>query len=274
MKPLYPVIIGSVLLTAGCASNEPPAELQSLKQQVTHMQQDPTVNQFAAVELDDAKKQVETAEKAWSSDDDAAYEHQRYLAETQLGLTRQRAELGSIEHQLKEAESRRSDLLLSARKQEVTEARSAAASAEEQLKAIQSEMQNVKAEQTRRGLVLTLQDVLFEVDKAQLQPGGRRTIQTLAEFLRDNPATNVTVEGFTDAQGTDQYNLALSQQRAQAVVDELTSAGIARERMAVKAYGEQYPVASNDSPSGRQQNRRVQMVLSDKGKGYLNPSQQ
>jgi len=267
------MIIGSALLVVGCASNEPPAELKNLQQQVSQMQQDPTINQFAAVELDDAKKRVKDAETALDDNKDA-YEHQLYLAENQVDLTRQRAVHGSVQNQLKEAEGRRSDMLLSSRQQQLNQAKSAATTAEQKLMALQSEMENVKAEQTNRGLVLTLQDVLFETDKAQLQPGGQRTIQTLAQFLQENPETNVTVEGFTDAQGSDQYNMKLSQERAQAVVNELTTAGISRDRMAVKAYGEQYPVATNDSSAGRQQNRRVQMVLSEKGERYQNPSQQ
>lgn len=271
MKLLYPVLMCSTLLATGCATREPPSSFQTLTQEIRQLQQDETVNRYAAVELDDAEKQVERTKSALD-EDETAYEHQLYLAENQINITRKRAEAGSIQNQLKEAENRRSELLLSAREREIDRAKSKAASAEDQLKRLQSEMKNVKAEQTNRGLVLTLQDVLFELNKSELHAGGKRTIQTLAEFLQENPETNVTVEGFTDALGDEQYNMELSRKRAQAVVNELNASGIARNRVDVKAYGEQYPVATNESEAGRQQNRRVQMVLSGKDQDYKNPS--
>src|SRR5690606_31611821 len=121
----------------GCATREPPSSFQALTQDIKQLQQDETVNRYAAVELDDAEKQVERAKSALD-EDETVYEHQLYLAENQINITRKRAEAGSIQNQLKEAENRRSELLLSAREREIDRAKSKAASAEDQLKRLQS----------------------------------------------------------------------------------------------------------------------------------------
>jgi outer membrane protein OmpA-like peptidoglycan-associated protein len=90
------------------------------------------------------------------------------------------------------------------------------------------------------------------------------SIDILADFLRKYPKRSVLIEGFTDI-GTETYNLGLSQQRADAVRDSLRARGIDTERITAKGYGKQFPVASNKTPAGRQQNRRVEITILDEG---------
>jgi OmpA-OmpF porin, OOP family len=105
--------------------------------------------------------------------------------------------------------------------------------------------------------------VLFEYDKANLKPGAQQNLYRLVTFLNEHPDQTVVIEGHTDSKGSDTYNLDLSQRRAQAVQGFLLSNGIGGERIAVRGYGEAYPVASNDTMAGRQQNRRVEIVVSE-----------
>lgn len=112
-------------------------------------------------------------------------------------------------------------------------------------------------------MVLTLGDVLFDLNKADLKASGEQTIGRLAQFMREYEDRRVRVEGYTDSTGKDSYNQQLSERRAEAVRDALVSQGIERRRVETKGYGEQYPVASNDTSAGRQQNRRVEIVISD-----------
>jgi len=128
---------------------------------------------------------------------------------------------------------------------------------------IQQDLQALEARSTARGMVVTLQDVLFDSGKARLRSGGVRSLERVAGVLKNYPERRVMVEGFTDSQGGESYNLELSRRRADAVKEQLETLGIPDQRIQTHAYGEAYPVADNDTASGRQQNRRVEIVFSD-----------
>jgi outer membrane protein OmpA-like peptidoglycan-associated protein len=112
-------------------------------------------------------------------------------------------------------------------------------------------------------MVITLGDVLFGTDLARLNPEGIRTAQKLANVLQQNPQRTVLVEGFADSTGTAAHNQDLSERRATAVRTALQDMGVTRDRVAIRGYGEAYPVAANDTNANRQLNRRVEIVLSD-----------
>jgi outer membrane protein OmpA-like peptidoglycan-associated protein len=111
--------------------------------------------------------------------------------------------------------------------------------------------------------VLTLDDVLFDTGKAQLNPGAERSIDQITAFLKDNPGRRVQVEGFTDSQGNDDFNLELSQSRADAVAMAIIQRGVDAQRVRALGYGEGYPVASNAEAGSRQLNRRVEIIVSN-----------
>ncbi|MCR4297995.1 MAG: OmpA family protein [Gallionella sp.] len=129
----------------------------------------------------------------------------------------------------------------------------------------QQEMQlkELNARKTERGLVITLGDVLFNTNKAQLKSGGIRNVQKLADFLKQYPKHVVLVEGHTDSTGSDSFNQELSDRRANAVRTALIDKGIGGDRVTTRGYGEAYPIAGNDTSAGRQLNRRVEIILSD-----------
>jgi len=108
--------------------------------------------------------------------------------------------------------------------------------------------------------------VLFDLNKAELKPAGMRGVQKLAEFLNDNPERKVVVEGYTDSTGSASYNQQLSERRAQSVMRALTRAGVDAQRIQTVGYGEEYPVASNDTPASRAMNRRVEVTISNDNK--------
>ena len=127
------------------------------------------------------------------------------------------------------------------------------------------ELSDLKAKQTERGIVLTMGDVLFEFGKSELSSVAIRNVDKLADFLQQHPARNLLIEGHTDSVGLDEFNLALSEKRANVVRDQLVAKGIAAERITTMGYGKKYPVAGNDTPAGRQQNRRVEVVILNEG---------
>ena len=127
------------------------------------------------------------------------------------------------------------------------------------------EMSDLKAKQTERGIVLTMGEVLFATGKSDLSAGAMQSVIKLAEFLQKQPNRNVLIEGHTDSTGSDQLNMTLSQKRADAVKEALTGKGVSEGRIVAKGYGKKYPLASNDTPAGRSQNRRVEVIVLNEG---------
>jgi len=125
------------------------------------------------------------------------------------------------------------------------------------------QLKELNAKKTDRGLVITLGDVLFGVNKAQLESGGLRNLQKLADFLKQNPQQKVLIEGFTDSTGSNDLNKELSERRAESVRTALLNMGVGGDRFSTRGYGEAFPVAGNDTPASRQMNRRVEIILTD-----------
>lgn len=109
---------------------------------------------------------------------------------------------------------------------------------------------------------LTMRDVTFETNSSKLTLNGQRILDQVVDFLKSDDKVSLSIEGHTDARGSDAHNLKLSQARASSVRSYLVGKGIAADRLTAKGYGETRPVASNESDAGREANRRVEMVIS------------
>jgi outer membrane protein OmpA-like peptidoglycan-associated protein len=120
-----------------------------------------------------------------------------------------------------------------------------------------------EAHDADRGLILTLGDVVFDAGKASLQPSAVTAIDRLAQLLSVYPERSVRVEGHTDSVGDDAANQELSERRAAAVRDALLARGVEAARIQAVGYGASHPIADNRTESGRQKNRRIDIVLSD-----------
>lgn len=115
---------------------------------------------------------------------------------------------------------------------------------------------------TARGLIVSMPDVLFDTAKYALRPAAREKLAKVAGIVAGHPGLKLDVEGHTDSVGGDSYNQTLSEQRGTAVRDYLTNGGMAPASVTSKGLGESQPVATNDNAAGRQQNRRVEIVIS------------
>ena len=135
--------------------------------------------------------------------------------------------------------------------------------AESRSRQLESQLAALEAKKTDRGMVITLGDVLFDTNQAQLKSGGLRNVQKLADFFKQYPQRRVMIEGFTDSTGGMNRNQELSNNRAQSVRTALLDMGIGTDRISSRGYGESYPVAGNDTAAGRQLNRRVEIIVSD-----------
>ena len=115
---------------------------------------------------------------------------------------------------------------------------------------------------TARGLIVNLSDVLFDFGKYTLRPGARERLAKVSGIVLAHPGLKLEAEGHTDSVGSDEYNERLSENRAASVRDYLVQQGVSMNNIVARGFGESAPVASNDTPAGRQQNRRVELVVS------------
>ncbi len=241
-----PTMLALSIGLVACA-NQPNQNLEEARSSFSALQSDARSSKVAALETQDASNMLDKANKAYLNDaDEETVDQLAYLTKRRIELAEQTIALRAAEEDLGKASAQRAEARLEAR--------------DAQIRKLQEDMQ---AKQTERGTLVTFGDVLFDLDKAELKPAGMRGIQKLAEFLNENPERKVVVEGYTDSTGSDSYNQQLSERRAQSVRRALTHAGVDPQRIQAVGYGEQSPVASNDSPSSRAMNRRVEVTISN-----------
>ncbi len=209
-------------------------------------------------EIEEARKQTEMAQQT-ADQQAAALAEARAKAESDQALIA--ARMAEIEEARKQAEM--AQQAADQRAAALAEARAKAERNQALIAEQEMQLKALQAKKTERGMVITLGDVLFNVNKADLSAGGINNVNKLADFLKKYPQRKVMIEGHTDSRGTDEYNQALSERRAESVHKALSDMGISSDRVMTRGYGESSPVASNDTVAGRQLNRRVEIILSD-----------
>jgi len=264
------------LVLGACVSTpQPNAALETARSAVQSAEADPNVSKYAALDLDAAKKDLEVAESAANHHRDAEIAQPAYLATQTARLAQARAAAKADDARVAAGQAERDRIQLEARSREVDKAQAQtnaakmqanaasqqAAAATEQASRLQAEIDQLKATPTDRGLVLTLGDVLFDTGKSELNSGASRKLEQLAQFLSEHKDRRVQIDGFTDSVGSDSYNRELSQRRANAVKNALLTRGIDSTRINTEGYGKAFPVANNADSSGRQLNRRVEVVI-------------
>jgi outer membrane protein OmpA-like peptidoglycan-associated protein len=299
----YPLIAAAVaaVLLVGCATAPvKPDGAAEARAMLTQLQSDPNLAGRAPIAMQEADAAVRIAEQPEADQQLAAY--RVYIADRKVETARAEAETRFAEDQRAGLSAQRDKAQLDARTREADIANShvamaradaadskaqadaarsaaeasqanaaqadaasqaAALSAQQQADELQRQIATLQARQTDRGLVVTLGDVLFASGRADLKDGADRNLNKLVSFLNKYPDRSVRIEGYTDSVGTEDFNLGLSQRRADSVRSYLVNQGIGSERLTTAGKGEADPVAGNDSASGRQQNRRVEVVISN-----------
>jgi outer membrane protein OmpA-like peptidoglycan-associated protein len=259
-------LIGLVALASACSASLPPAELVDAQAAYKKAAAGPAA-QLDPAQLHVAEEQLALAEKTFDSDGDTFKTRDRaYVAERKSELAdvlarttmaNQETNLAAQQVQLTQAKD-----LQTARTQlvQTREQLAAATAAMAQLAALKT-VKNVKEED--RGLVITLSgSVLFASGKYELLSSAQETLGNVTTALeKGDPNRRIVVQGYTDSQGPEGYNMTLSQNRAETVRAYLTSHGIPPERVTAQGFGPASPVADNASPEGRANNRRVEIVV-------------
>jgi OOP family OmpA-OmpF porin len=240
-------ILGFCGMLAACAGRSDQS-IQEARDAVENARTNQEVVAHAPNKLADAEAALGQTEAAYKAgDSQVEVDHLAYIAEQQAAIARATADERNALREIDQLGEQRDQLALNSR--------------DRQIRSLQTQLADLQAQTTDRGLVVTLGDVLFDVDRAELAPGGELKVAHVAEALRQKPDRKILIEGHTDSSGSASYNSDLSQRRANAVEALLINQGVDPTRIVARGYGESYPVATNDTAAGRQQNRRVEIVI-------------
>lgn len=282
-------VFASTVLLAACSTVPTTTPtLDQARADFVAANSNPQVSTYAPLEFKAASDALDAANRA-TADKDSLDKIDRlaYLAKQKIATAQEVAKTKAAEADIAHAGVERDRVRLEARtaeaerakmdaqaaqaqadaaRQQADAAQQQAAATAEQNRALQERTAKLEAllvelhaQKTERGYVVTIGDVLFATDRASLTPAGMSTVRKLADVMQQNPARTVLVEGFTDSTGSASHNQDLSQRRANAVATALAGMGVERQRIAMRGYGEAFPVASNDTAANRQLNRRVEM---------------
>jgi len=250
----------SLVLLTGCASTQTSSDgaIQA-RNDLTTLQQDTNLGNRARNEMAEAEQAVQLAEEPVSEPE--LNEHRVYLANQKIEIARAKATANYSEEQRKRLAEERNEQRLQQRTAEADRARSEANRSRSSEAELQRQLAALQAESTDRGIVLTLGDVLFASGSAELQAGADANLKRLTKFLEEHPERKVKIEGHTDSTGNPASNQELSKNRADSVRSYLTEQGIAANRLTTSGLGQDRPIADNGSSLGRQQNRRVEVII-------------
>jgi len=290
---LKPAVFASAILLAACSTTPTTTpQLDQARADFVVANNNPQVSSYAPLEFKQASDALNAANAAAAKKESLEdIDRLAYIAKQKIATAQAVARGKAAEANIADASRQRTEISLEARtaeaeraKRQAAEAQAAAALAQQQAANAQQQaavaqdqtramaeraaklealLVDMNAKQTERGMVITIGDVLFATNEANLTPNGMSTLRKLADVMAQNQERTVLVEGFTDSTGSSSYNQDLAQRRANAVASALGGMGVQRERIAMKAYGEAFPVAANDTASNRQLNRRVEVVLSN-----------
>ncbi len=288
LRSLLAVAIAATLV-AGCATAPvKPAGSAEVRAKLTALQREPTLANRAPVAFKDAEAAVVQAEVI--EKDLALAAHRVFIADRKVDTARalaetrfaeeertalnEQSEKARLDSRTREADLAKSDALAAradsdAQRAAANSARSdadaallAANASAQQAAELQRQIELLQARPTDRGLVLTLGDTLFATGRSELKSGATANLDRVTTFLNEYPKRTAAIEGYTDSVGSDEMNQSLSQRRADAVKNYLVRQGVGSARLTSEGRGEGSPVADNESVAGRQQNRRVEVVIS------------
>src|SRR5688500_17585234 len=212
-------LIGIFSVIYGCSSVPPRNSIvESARRDFLVIAQEPYIQKYAPVAYANAKQSMDETERAWRKDaTEEELQHLAYLTRKRVAIARETAGLNRADEQ--DAKYAHMD---------AEQARDVAV--------LSQELSDLEVQQTERGLVITLNNIVFDGNKTELKPDADTTLDKIAGILQEYTNHNLMVEGFTDSTGPDDYNEHLSRQRAEAVKDALVLRGINAERIDARGY--------------------------------------
>ena len=237
--------IGLTLFLVGCASTpDPSPDLLAAQQAYDAAKGNPDVLRYAPDQLKEAEQVLQRASTA---EELADMNSLAYVANAKVYTAQAVTSQKLAEARIDELTKVRDSLQLEVREAELASTR--------------EELAELQAKQTSRGTVVTLGSVLFATGRSELLPGAQASVDRLARYLAEHSEKTALIEGHTDNTGSEATNLRLSQDRADAVRLALIAKGIDSQRITATGLASSMPVAPNSTAEGRQQNRRVEIVI-------------
>ncbi len=288
-RGLVAMAVASILLASCAVAPTKPTGANEVRAKLTRLEANADLATRAPEAIADAEAAVRLAEQPET--DAGLAEYHVYIADRKVDTAMALAQTRYYEDQRAALEAEQQNARLDARTREAQAAKQAASQARNEANAanaaaansadqanaanaaaaasanqaaeLQRRIEELQFKVTDRGLVLTLGDVLFATGQSDLIAGATSHLSKLADFLNKYPDRNVLIEGYTDSTGGQSYNQALSERRAESVRGYLMAHGVDGTRISASGKGMSNPIAGNDTATGRQQNRRVEVIVSN-----------
>jgi len=228
------------------------AEAQARQAEAQQARLEAQENEQKRVQAEQARQEaLQAQQQAAQERQQAELARQQALAQQQQ--LQQQADEARLQAQQAQSQAQQAEQARLAAERQVQETR----------ERLMSQLNSVlQTRESARGLIVNMNDVLFDLNKASLKSGAKVRLAKVAGILMAYPDLKVQVEGFTDSTGTEQYNQRLSEERAQTVREFLSAQGVPSDNISSHGFGESEPIATNETASGRQLNRRVDLVVS------------
>ncbi len=265
MNKYYFVIVIAISISSCASTPKAYAPLEQVKTELAKTKNKTGIDEVASVTLFEADKQIKQAETAVYENDIASADHHIYLAGRKQQIAHELLLKHQQELELKNLKQQQHEMIAQARRNESNRASSVTRKAQQRIQQLEQALGQYKAEETSRGTILVINDLLFATGGANLQPSSQRRLEPLVQYLQGNLKREIIIEGHTDSMGNSDTNKNLSLQRADAVKEFLISRGIDARRIETRGFGEEVPVATNTTHAGRKLNRRVEVVIKTQG---------
>ena len=294
ISTLIAIAVTTVILVACSSTPIQNQQVSNARSRLSQLQSDPQLSKQAPVAIKEAEDAVRAAEIP--QDDTEKDAHLMYIADRKVDIAQSLAESRLLVEQRSMLSQQRESARLDSRTQEVDiernkaesasmatlaaqqeaddarrkaesdrmntlAAQQAVAAAQQKTADLKRQIAEINAKPTERGLVVTLGDVLFDTGKAELKSGAATNLAKLVAFLNQYKGRSLLIESHTDSVGNEDYNLGLSQRSADSVKIWLMNQAVNSGRLVSTGKGESSPVAGDDSASGRQRNRRVEVII-------------
>ncbi len=285
MNDILKITAASVLSLslASCASTpEPSPRIQVAEAELARAKSSPETVGMGRLSLEKAEESLSAAKRYYNDGDDEDFIHSIRMAENYIELAETRGDIQRTENEIKQLKDQQSQIQLAVREREAErqaagrsvaemeaaqanlEARSAEAK-NQALRArnqrLQGQLSDYKMKETALGMMMVFQNMQFATDSSVFREGAKERLQPLADYLKAEEGARIRIEGHTDSRGDEAYNKSLSHRRASSVAEFLTRQGISESRIDIVGMGEEKPIASNDTVSGREENRRVEVTI-------------